>query len=104
MKIEKTTKIGELLDKAPEKADILLEAGYCNFILDCSELNYISSTGIGSLASFLRNTQTKNGHLVLVSLQDSVHEVFVILGFTQFFTVKDSQDEALKELQSLVSK
>lgn len=86
------------------KTDILLEAGYCNFILDCSELNYISSTGIGSLASFLRNTQTKNGHLVLVSLQDSVHEVFVILGFTQFFTVKDSQDEALKELQSLVSK
>lgn len=27
MKIEKTMKIGELLDVAPEKADILLEAG-----------------------------------------------------------------------------
>jgi len=27
MKIEKTTKIGELLEIAPEKADILLEAG-----------------------------------------------------------------------------
>lgn len=27
MKIEKTTKIGELLEVAPEKADILLEAG-----------------------------------------------------------------------------
>ena len=27
MKIEKTTKIGELLEKAPEKADILLESG-----------------------------------------------------------------------------
>ena len=27
MKIEKTTKIGELLENAPEKADILLEAG-----------------------------------------------------------------------------
>ena len=27
MKIEKTTKIGELMEKAPEKADILLEAG-----------------------------------------------------------------------------
>ena len=27
MKIEKTTKIGELIEKAPEKADILLEAG-----------------------------------------------------------------------------
>ena len=27
MKIEKTMKIGELLDIAPEKADILLEAG-----------------------------------------------------------------------------
>ena len=27
MKIEKTIKIGELLEKYPEKADILLEAG-----------------------------------------------------------------------------
>ncbi len=27
MKIEKTTKIGELLEENPEKADILLEAG-----------------------------------------------------------------------------
>ena len=27
MKIEKSTKIGELLETAPEKADILLEAG-----------------------------------------------------------------------------
>ncbi len=27
MKIEKTTKIGDLLQEAPEKADILLEAG-----------------------------------------------------------------------------
>lgn len=27
MKIEKNTKLGELLEKAPEKADILLEAG-----------------------------------------------------------------------------
>ena len=27
MKIEKTTKIGELIENAPEKADILLEAG-----------------------------------------------------------------------------
>ena len=27
MKIEKTTKIGELLEKAPEKEEILLEAG-----------------------------------------------------------------------------
>lgn len=27
MKIEKTTKIGELLENAPEKAEILLQAG-----------------------------------------------------------------------------
>ena len=27
MKIEKTTKIGELLEKAPEKVDLLLQAG-----------------------------------------------------------------------------
>jgi anti-anti-sigma factor len=85
-----------------KKTDMLIEAGYKNFILDCSDLNYISSTGIGSLASFLRNTQSKSGHLVLVSLQPNVHEVFMILGFTQFFTVKDTEEEAISILKKSI--
>ena len=85
-----------------KKTDMLIEAGYNNFILDCSDLNYISSTGIGSLASFLRNTQSKSGHLVLVSLQPNVHEVFMILGFTQFFTVKDTEEEAISILKKAI--
>ena len=85
-----------------KKTDMLIEAGYNNFILDCSDLNYISSTGIGSLASFLRNTQSKSGHLVLVSLQPNVHEVFMILGFTQFFTVKDTEEEAISILKKVI--
>ena len=87
-----------------KKTDMLISAGYNNFILDCSDLNYISSTGIGSLASFLRNTQSKSGQLVLVSLQPSVHEVFMILGFTQFFTVKDTEEEALSILKKEINK
>ena len=85
-----------------KKTDMLIEGGYNNFILDCSDLNYISSTGIGSLASFLRNIQSKSGHLVLVSLQPNVHEVFMILGFTQFFTVKDTEEEAISILKKAI--
>lgn len=83
-----------------KKTDMLISGGYKNFLLDCSDLNYVSSTGIGSLATFLRTTQSKGGHLVLVALQQNVLEVFTILGFTQFFTVKATEAEALEYLKS----
>lgn len=85
-----------------KKTEILLNGGYKNFLMDCADLNYISSTGIGSLATFLRATQNKGGHLVLLTLQPNVLEVFMILGFTQFFTVKDTEAEALEYLKSTI--
>lgn len=87
-----------------KKTEMLINGGFKNFLLDCSDLNYISSTGIGSLATFLRSTQAKDGHLVLLSLQPNVLEIFMILGFTQFFTIKDSETEAHEYLKAEASK
>ena len=39
---------------------------------------------------------------MLVSLQPNVHEVFMILGFTQFFTVKDTEEEAISILKKAI--
>jgi anti-anti-sigma factor len=82
-----------------KKTEMLLNGGFRNFLLDCSDLNYVSSTGIGSLATFLRATQSKEGQLILIALQQNVMEVFTILGFTQFFTVKNTEEEAMETLK-----
>lgn len=57
-------------------------------IIDCSELNYISSSGLRVLLNVYKHTRA-NGHTAtLRSMQDEVKEVFELSGFLQLFKVE----------------
>lgn len=73
----------------------VVEAGFINLIFNCSSLNYVSSTGIGSFTAFLKLIKPKGGDIVLLEIQQKVYEVFQLLGFSQFFNIKDSLTEAI---------
>jgi anti-anti-sigma factor len=72
-----------------------IETGYIKLIFHCGGLNYVSSTGIGSFTSFLKAAKPRGGDLVLLEIQPKVYEVFQLLGFSQFFNIKDNLDEAV---------
>ena len=72
-----------------------IEAGFIKLIFHCGGLNYVSSTGIGSFTAFLKAVKPRGGDLVLLEIQPKVYEVFQLLGFSQFFNIKDSLDEAV---------
>jgi anti-anti-sigma factor len=72
-----------------------IEKGFIRLIFNCGGLNYVSSTGIGSFTAFLKAVKPKGGDLVLIEVQPKVYEVFQLLGFSQFFNVKDTLDKAL---------
>lgn len=71
-----------------------IEQGYINLIFNCSQLNYVSSTGIGSFTVFLKMVKPNGGDVVLLEIQPKVYEVFQLLGFSQFFNIRNNQDEA----------
>lgn len=73
----------------------VIEAGFINLIFNCSSLNYVSSTGIGSFTVFLKIVKPKGGDVVLLEIQPKVYEVFQLLGFSQFFNIKNTADEAI---------
>ena len=73
-----------------------IEAGYTKLIFNCSGLNYVSSTGIGSFTAFLKAVRPRGGDLVLLEIQPKVYEVFQLLGFSQFFNIKDNLNEAIE--------
>lgn len=73
----------------------VVEAGYVNLIFNCASLNYVSSTGIGSFTAFLKMVKPKGGDVVLLEIQPKVYEVFQLLGFSQFFNIKDSMGYAV---------
>lgn len=71
-----------------------IEANFTKLIFHCGSLNYVSSTGIGSFTAFLKTVKPKGGDLVLLEIQPKVYEVFQLLGFSQFFTIKENVDDA----------
>lgn len=73
----------------------VIDAGFTNLIFNCSSLNYVSSTGIGSFTVFLKVIKPKGGDIILLEIQPKVYEVFQLLGFSQFFNIKNTADEAI---------
>ncbi len=73
----------------------LIDAGFKNLIFNCSSLTYVSSTGIGSFTVFLKMVRPKGGDIVLLEIQSKVYEVFQLLGFSQFFNIKNTIEEAV---------
>ncbi len=72
-----------------------LDDGVTKFIVDFTQLDYISSIGLRVLLMAAKKLKELNGVLVLSSLSAHVREVFDIAGFTPIFTLASSLDEAV---------
>lgn len=77
----------------------VINAGFSNILFNCGALSYVSSTGLGSFTILLKMVKVKGGDIVLAEVQEKVAEVFQILGFSQFFNLKETTDEALNFLR-----
>jgi len=56
-------------------------------VLDCSELDYISSAGLGVLLDVHKRLQGEGGGLKIANLTGHVRELFRIARFDQIFTI-----------------
>lgn len=65
-----------------------------DFVLDCTNLEYISSTGLRVMLTILKKMTAVERGLVLVGLKENVKEVFDISGFTPLFKIVETIDEA----------
>lgn len=81
----------------------LIESGFVQIIFNCASLNYVSSTGIGSFTAFLKTVKPHGGDIVLLDIQPKVYEIFQLLGFSQFFNIKDSLSDAVAFFTSSTS-
>ena len=57
-------------------------------IIDCSKLEYISSSGLRVFLSIALDTQSSGKHVSITGLSDLVREVFDTTGFTNLFEFK----------------
>ena len=56
-----------------------------DIIIDCTNLEYISSAGLRIFLGILQNVQEKGVHVYIKGLNDAVNDVFTITGFSNIF-------------------
>lgn len=57
-------------------------------IIDCTKLEYISSSGLRVFLCIALDTQSAGKHVCIIGLSDLVREVFDTTGFTNLFEFK----------------
>ena len=58
-------------------------------------IEYISSAGAGVFIGALTTAQESGGNIILVNPQESVYEVFELLGLVEIFTIADDVKSAI---------
>ncbi len=74
----------------------VIDEGALKIILDFEGLDYISSAGLRSVLIVAKKIQSKEGEILVVSLRDTVKEIFEISGFSTIIPIHLSVDTALE--------
>ena len=59
-----------------------------DIILDCTALEYISSSGLRLFLGVLKNAKPKGSHVYITGMNDSLRNVFTMTGFINLFELK----------------
>jgi anti-sigma B factor antagonist len=84
------------LRSAPQLRTLLLDAGRDHsrpLLIDLSGVNYMDSSGVGTMVFVKREVERSGGKVILIGLQPRVRSVFEITHLDKFFTIVGSIDE-----------
>lgn len=66
-----------------------------SILINLERLQYISSAGLGVFISYLEELKTNDIKLVFYGLNETVSQVFEILGLQELFEIGDSKESAM---------
>ena len=69
-------------------------------LVDCKQLQYISSAGLGVFISDMEEFEQNKGSFVFFDMSEQVYAVFELLGLHQIFRIVENELEAIKHLIS----
>jgi anti-sigma B factor antagonist len=71
-----------------------ISAGCIRLVVDFSDLEYISSAGLGVFMVFIESIRKDGGDIKLAAMKERVFSVFDLLGFPVLFEIYESVQEA----------
>ena len=69
-------------------------------VVNCRELTYISSAGLGVFMAFIEDVRKSNGDIKLTNMSPKVFNVFDLLGFPLLYDIMKNEEEAIGKFLS----
>jgi anti-anti-sigma factor len=82
-----------------EKLRGLIAAEEKQVVVDLSEVDYISSSGLEAFLVGAKKAREISGQLALCGLKDQIRQIFDVTHFSSIFSIYPSQEEAIKSFQ-----
>ena len=60
-----------------------------DLFIDCKELTYIDSTGLGILVGALKEIRKENNDIHICDLKDNIKKLFLITGLDKLFKIEE---------------
>lgn len=68
--------------------------GTVRIVCTFSQLEYISSAGLGVFMEFIEDVKDKGGNIVLAEMSEKIYTVFDLLGFPMLFDIVPTREDA----------
>ena len=78
----------------------LLDGKKVRIVVNCKDLTYISSAGLGVFMAYIEDVRKNAGDIKLSNMSAKVYNVFDLLGFPLLYDITKDETEALKKFQS----
>jgi anti-sigma B factor antagonist len=83
--------------KLEEAFQELLKTNRTRIVVNCKNLSYISSAGLGVFMAFIEDVRNKSGDIKLTNMSSKVYNVFDLLGFPLLYEIFQDESEAVRK-------
>jgi anti-sigma B factor antagonist len=80
-----------------ERMTALLDEGTANLTLNLTDVEYIDSTGLGTLVAGLKRAKEMGGGIRLICPRSEIYKVFTITGLVRVFDMFEDEQSAFGE-------
>ena len=71
-----------------------------NIVVNCKELTYISSAGLGVFMAYIEDVRKNSGDIKLSNMTPKVYNVFDLLGFPLLYDITKDEMEAVQKFSN----
>lgn len=77
----------------------LIDKDNHHIIVNCRNLDYIASAGLGVFMAYIEDVRSLGGDIKLTNLNSNVYNVFDLLGFPTLYDILEDEEEAIERFE-----